>query len=83
MWLKNNFDGILGNTFLDAYEIDIFHSRNKVKIYAKIGFKLMNLDVNYSFMLAEVRINLVSFVKKLESPNFYDFDVFDNLQKGA
>jgi hypothetical protein len=41
-----------------------------VKIYAKIGFKLMNLDVNYNSMLVKVRINLVSSVKKLESPNF-------------
>ncbi len=30
----------------------------------------MNLDVNYSFILAKVRINLDFLVKKLESPNF-------------
>jgi hypothetical protein len=41
-----------------------------VKIYAKIGFKLMNLNVNYNSMLVKVIINLVSLVKKLESPNF-------------
>jgi hypothetical protein len=26
-----SFDAILGNTFLDAYKVDIFHNGNKVK----------------------------------------------------
>jgi hypothetical protein len=31
----NNFDVILGNTFLDAYEVDIFHNGGKLKVHAK------------------------------------------------
>jgi hypothetical protein len=27
----NNFDAILGNTFLDAYKINIFYNRSKLK----------------------------------------------------
>jgi hypothetical protein len=41
----DHFDVIIGNTFLDAYEINIF--RNGVR--AKCGFKLMNLNVDYNF----------------------------------
>jgi hypothetical protein len=66
---------------LDAYEIDIFRNRNKVRIYAKVGFKLVNLDVNYSFMLAKVRINLVVLTKKLESLNFVNL-MFLKIFKG-
>ncbi len=49
----NNFDVILGNTFLDAYKIDILHSRGRLSICAKCNFKLMNLDVNYNYALAK------------------------------
>jgi hypothetical protein len=55
---------------LDAYEIDIVRSRDKVKTYAKVGFKLVNLDANRNSMLAKVRINLVALAKTLELPNF-------------
>jgi len=55
---------------LEAYEINIVCSRDKVKTYAKVGFKLVNLDANYNSMLAKVRINLVALAKKLELPNF-------------
>jgi hypothetical protein len=40
----DHFDVIIGNTFLDAYEVNIF--RNGVR--AKCGFKLMNLNVDYN-----------------------------------
>ncbi len=39
----DNFDVIPGNTFLDAYKIDIFHSEGKLRVCASSGFKLMNL----------------------------------------
>ncbi len=55
---------------MDAYEINIVCSRDKVKTYAKVGFKLVNLDANCNSMLAKVRINLVALAKKLELPNF-------------
>ncbi len=66
----NNFDVILQNTFLDAYEINIFYGGSKVKVCAKIGSKLVNLNVEYNFVLAEIRINLVVLVKELELPSF-------------
>ncbi len=41
----NKFDVILRNTFLDAYKINILHNESKLKIHSKVGFKLVNLDV--------------------------------------
>jgi hypothetical protein len=38
----DNFDVIIGNTFSDAYKVDILHSGGKLKIYAKCGSKLVN-----------------------------------------
>ncbi len=62
----NYFDIILRNTFLDAYEVNIFCNRNKVKIRTKVGSKLVNLDGDYNFMLANIKINLVVLVKELK-----------------
>jgi hypothetical protein len=42
----NSFDAILGNTFLDAYKINILYNGNKVKVHAKVSFKLMKLKVD-------------------------------------
>jgi hypothetical protein len=44
---------------LDAYKVDNLYSGSKVKFHTKVGFKLMNLDVENNFMLVEVGINLV------------------------
>jgi hypothetical protein len=66
----NNFDVILMNTFLDVYEVDIFHNRSKVRIHAKIGFKLKNLDVEYNYALVKVALNLVTFAKELKLSSF-------------
>jgi len=66
----NNFDVILGNIFLDVYEVNILYNGNTVKVYAKVGFKLMNLDAEYNFMLMEIGINLIALVKKLKLPSF-------------
>jgi hypothetical protein len=46
----DNFDVILGNTFLDAYKVNILHNGSKLKVHAKVGFKLMNLDVKYNYV---------------------------------
>jgi hypothetical protein len=62
----NNFDVILRNTFLDVYEVDIFHNRSKVKI----GFKFKKLDVEYNYALVKVAVNLVTLAKELKSPSF-------------
>jgi hypothetical protein len=39
-------------------------------MHAKIGFKLMNLNVEYNFALAKVVINLVPLAKELKLPSF-------------
>jgi hypothetical protein len=44
----NNFDVIPGNTFLDAYKVDILCSEGKLKVCANSGFKLVNLYVDYN-----------------------------------
>jgi hypothetical protein len=61
----NFFDAILGNIFLNAYKVDIFYNGSKVKVHSKVGFKLMNLDANYNYVLAKIGINLVVLVKEL------------------
>ncbi len=66
----NNFDVIIGNTFLDDYEVDIFRNKSKLKICAKSGFKLMNLDADYNFGLAEMGVNLVTLASELKSLSF-------------
>lgn len=60
----DNFDVITRNTFLDVYEVNIFHNGNKMKVHAKIGFKLVNLDVEYNFALAKVALHLVALAKE-------------------
>jgi hypothetical protein len=62
----NNFDEIIRKTFLDAYKIDIHHNGSKLKIRAKVGFKLINLDVNYNYTLVKVEVNLVVLVNDLK-----------------
>jgi hypothetical protein len=66
----DNFDAILTNTFLDAYEIDILHNKGKLKICAKSGSKLMNLNAHYNFALVEMGVSLVVLVNMLKSPSF-------------
>jgi hypothetical protein len=66
----NNFDVILLNTFLDAYKVNIICKGGKLKVHAKSGSKLMNLDADFSFMLAKMGVNLVALTSELESPNF-------------
>ncbi len=36
-----------------------------MKVHSKVGFKLMNLYVDYNFVLAKIGINLVTLVKEL------------------
>ncbi len=76
----NNFGVILRNTFWDAYKLDIFQSGSKVKICAKVGSKLMHLNVEYNFALAEVGVNLVVLANGLKLPIFFGFNVFESLQ---
>jgi hypothetical protein len=66
----NSFDAILGNTFLDAYKINILHNGNKVKVHAKVSFKLMKLKMDCNFALPKVKINLGSLTKELKFPSF-------------
>jgi hypothetical protein len=55
---------------LDAYKVDIFYIKSKLKVHAKIGFKLMNLNENYNPMLTKVKINLVVLASESELFNF-------------
>jgi len=57
----DNFDIIFKNTFFDAYEIDILRNKSKLRVHAKSGSKLMNLNAYYNFMLAKMGVNLVEF----------------------
>jgi hypothetical protein len=66
----DNFDVILRNPFLVVYEIDIFNNESKMKVHAKIGFKLLNLDVEYNYTLGKVVVNLVVLAKELKLPSF-------------
>jgi hypothetical protein len=63
----DNFDIIFKNAFLDAYEVDILQSKSKLRVHAKSGYKLMNLDADYNFMLAKMGVNLVEFPNVLPS----------------
>jgi hypothetical protein len=67
----NNFDVILGNTFLDAYKVYILRNENKLKIHTKVGFKLMHLDAEYNCMLVKIGVNLVALVNELEFHRFF------------
>ncbi len=40
----DSFEAIIRNTFLDAYEIDIIVKEQKIRIHAKVGSYLMNLN---------------------------------------
>jgi hypothetical protein len=70
MFDLDNFDVILGNTFLDAYKINIFHSGGRLKVYAKCGSKLMNLDAKYNYALAKMGMNLVALAIELKLFSF-------------
>ncbi len=64
----DNYDVILGNTFLDAYKVNIF-----LRVHAKNGYKLMNLDAIKNFALAKMRVNLVALISELELHSFLIF----------
>jgi hypothetical protein len=55
----DNFDVIIKNTLLDAYKVKILYNKSKLRIYAKIGFKLVNLNVDYNSSLVEWELTLL------------------------
>ncbi len=63
---------------MDAYKVDNLCSENKLKVHTKVGFKLVNLDVEYNFMLAKIGINLVA-LARIKISSFFGFDVFESL----
>ncbi len=69
----DNFHVILGNTFLDAYKINILHSRGRLRVYAKCGFKLMNLYAKYNYALEKMGMNLVALAIELKLFSFFIF----------
>jgi hypothetical protein len=66
----DNFNVILENPVLDAYEVDILHNIGRLQICAKCGFKSVHLDADYNFALAKMGVNLVTLTNELESPIF-------------
>jgi len=48
----DNFDVIIGNTILDAYKVYIPHNQGRLKVRAKNGYTLMNLNAYYNSALA-------------------------------
>lgn len=56
----DKFDVILRNTM-----VNILHNGSKLRIHAKVGFKLVNLDLEYNFALRKVRVNLVALANEL------------------
>jgi hypothetical protein len=69
----DNYDVIIGNTFLDAYKINIFCNKGKLIICAKNGYKLMNINAIYNFALAKMGMDLVALINELESFSFLIF----------
>jgi len=67
----NNFDVILRNTFLDAYKVYIFHNKGRLKVHAKSGSKLVNLNADYDFALVEMGVNLVALTNELKLLIFF------------
>jgi hypothetical protein len=67
----DNFNVIIGNTFLDAYKINILHNEGRLRVCAKCGFKLVNLDAMYNFALVEMGVNLVVLDSELKSFSFF------------
>jgi hypothetical protein len=61
----DNFDAILRKTCLDTYKIHIFYNGGKLKVHAKSGSKLVNLDVDYNFALVKMGVNLVVLANEL------------------
>jgi len=66
----DKFHVIVLNTFLDAYKVNIFRKGGKMKVHAKVGFKLVNINVEYNFALVEVGINLVPLANEFELFSF-------------
>jgi hypothetical protein len=56
----NRMEAILGNTFLDAYHVDVLRGGFKLKVFAKLANRSINLEVEYHTSLVKVSIHLVS-----------------------
>jgi len=57
---------------LDAYKIDILRNENKIKACTKVGFKLVNSDMDYKWALVDIILNLVAFLN-LKPTRFFVF----------
>jgi hypothetical protein len=55
---------------LDAYKVNILHNGSELRVCAKCGSKLLNLDVDYNFALVEMGVNLVALASELKSFSF-------------
>jgi hypothetical protein len=62
-------EAILGNTFLDAYHVDVLRGGFKLKVFAKLTNRSINLEVEYHASLVKVNIHLVS-LQELQETSF-------------
>jgi len=75
MFMVCMLDGIeiiLGNTFLNAYHIDVLKGISKLKTMVRLTYKLINLKVEYQASLIKVSIHLVS-LQELQHTSFLIF----------
>jgi hypothetical protein len=54
-----------------AYKVNCLRIGRKVRICAKIDFMLVNLNVEYNFVLRKVGINLVVLANELKLHSFW------------
>jgi hypothetical protein len=58
--MLDGIEVILGNTFLNAYHIDVLKGISKFKIIIRLVDKLVSLKVEYQTSLVKISIHLVS-----------------------
>ncbi len=55
---------------MDAYKVNIFCNGGKLRVCAKCGFKLVNLNVHCNFALTKMVMNLIVLASELKLLNF-------------
>jgi len=58
--MLDGIEVILGNTFLNAYHIDVLKGISKFKIIIRLVDKLVSLKIEYQTSLVKISIHLVS-----------------------
>ncbi len=69
VYALDDIDAFLGNTFLDAYHVDVLKGGSKLIIIARLVDRSINLNVKYQASLIKVGIHLVS-LQQLQETSF-------------